>query len=365
MFTVLGVAMNLRRPHNVYNTLAISAFLILLFKPSFLFDVGFQLSYFAVLGIVSAQPMLYQIIKRPKNWFVNKYWETLTVTLAAQIGILPLSLFYFHKFPLLFLFSNLVIIPFLGILLGFGLLIIFLSTVNLLPVFMASAFGKTIDWMNYFVAWVANHENFILRGIPFGILELITSYLAIVLMISFFKNPNVKKAIAFLLSTIIFQLACIYTKKTTRLNEFIIFHKSRFSLIGESKNGVVNFYHNLENLESERIIEDYTIGSYTKSIKGDTIKPTYEFNGKIILLVDSLGIYQVKSVNPNIIVLANSPKINLNRLIDSIQPEQIIADGSNFKSYVERWKVTCQKRKVPFHNTNEKGAFILRNSIID
>ena len=184
-------------------------------------------------------------------------------------------------------------------------------------------------------------------------------------MISFFKNPNGKKAIAFLLSTIIFQLACIYTKKTTRLNEFIIFHKSRFSLIGESKNGVVNFYHNLENLESERIIEDYTIGSYTKSIKGDTIKPTYEFNGKIILLVDSLGIYQVKSVNPNIIVLANSPKINLNRLIDSIQPEQIIADGSNLKSYVERWKVTCQKRKVPFHNTNEKGAFILRNSIID
>lgn len=365
MFTVFAVAMNLKRPHNVYNTLAISVFLILLFKPSFLFDVGFQLSYLAVLGIVSVQPMLYKLIKRPKNWFVNKYWETLTVTLAAQFGILPLSLFYFHKFPLLFLLSNLVIIPFLGILLGFGLLVIFLSAVNQLPEFIASAFGTTIDWMNYFVAWVANHENFILKGIPFGILELVAGYVAIVLMILFVKKPDGKKAVTFLISIIIFQVTFIYTKKVSKSNEFIVFHKSRFSLIGESKNGVVNYYHNLENLESERISEDYTIGSYTKSIKEDSIKPTYEFNGKIILIVDSLGIYQVKAAKPDILLLINSPKINLERLINSIQPEQIIADGSNFKSYVERWKSTCQKRKVPFHNTNEKGAFILRNSITD
>ena len=365
MFTVFAVALNLKRPHNVYNTLAISVFLILLFKPRFLFDVGFQLSYLAVLGIVSVQPMLFRLMKRPKSWVVNKYWETLTVTLAAQFGILPLSLFYFHKFPLLFLLSNLVIIPLLGILLGFGLLVIFLSTLSILPEFIASVFGKTIDWMNYFVAWVANHENFILKGIPFGILELITGYLAIVLMILFFKMPNGKRAITLLLSIIIFQATCIYSKKVSRSNEFIVFHKSRFSLIGESRNGEVNFYHNLENLEKERIFEDYIIGNYTKSIKEDSIKPIYEFNSKIILLVDSLGIYQVKSVKPNILLLINSPKINLERVIDSIQPEQIIADGSNFKSYVERWKGTCQKRKIPFHNTNEKGAFVLRNSITD
>ena len=73
-----------------------------------------------------------------------------------------------------------------------------------------------------------------------------------------------------------------------------------------------------------------------------------------------MGIYNVKSRKPDIILLSNSPKINLERLIDSLTPEQIVADGSNYKSYVARWKATCIKKKLPFHNTNEKGAYILK-----
>jgi len=60
------------------------------------------------------------------------------------------------------------------------------------------------------------------------------------------------------------------------------------------------------------------------------------------------------------VLFTNSPKLNLNRLIDSLQPNQVIADGSNYKSYVDRWKRTCAERKIPFHNTSEQGAFILR-----
>ncbi|EPR74825.1 Competence protein [Winogradskyella psychrotolerans RS-3] len=103
MFSVISIAMHLKRRTNIYNTLVISAFIILLFKPTFLFAVGFQMSYLAVLGIVSVQPIIYRLWK-PKYWIIDKPWQIFTVTLAAQVGVVPISLFYFHQFPGLFLF---------------------------------------------------------------------------------------------------------------------------------------------------------------------------------------------------------------------------------------------------------------------
>jgi len=75
--------------------------------------------------------------------------------------------------------------------------------------------------------------------------------------------------------------------------------------------------------------------------------------------VDSLGIYRLHSVKPTIVILRQSPKINLERLLKYLNPKIIIADGSNYKSYLKDWEKTCLKNKTPFHNTLQKGAFIL------
>ena len=163
-----------------------------------------------------------------------------------------------------------------------------------------------------------------------------------------------------LLSIAMIQMAFLYRKQSSKHDGFIVFHKSKYSLIGINENKKITFYHNLRSLNSERIVDDYKTGSYTQTVIEDSLKSVYEYNGKIILRIDSMGIYSVKSHKPDIILLSNSPKINLERLIDSLTPEQIVADGSNYKSYVARWKATCIKRKLPFHNTNEKGAYILK-----
>jgi competence protein ComEC len=65
------------------------------------------------------------------------------------------------------------------------------------------------------------------------------------------------------------------------------------------------------------------------------------------------------SFQPHFVLLRNSPKVNLNRVIDSLKPQHIIADASNYKSYIKRWQATCRHKKIPFHYTNEKGAFIV------
>ncbi len=81
--------------------------------------------------------------------------------------------------------------------------------------------------------------------------------------------------------------------------------------------------------------------------------------GKLFIM-DSLAIYPPKDLKPKYLLLTHTPKINLDRLIDSIGPKTIIADGSNYKNAIDRWKSTCIQKKIPFHYTGEKGAYYLK-----
>ncbi|WOD44381.1 ComEC/Rec2 family competence protein [Hwangdonia lutea] len=360
MFSIVAIAMNLKRPTNVYNTLAISMFVILLFKPLFLFDVGFQLSYLAVFAIVAIDPMLYNLW-RPKNWLLDKYWHTLTVTVSAQFGIIPVSLFYFHQFPGLFFISNLVIIPFLGLILGLGIIVILLAAINLLPSFFAEIYGYIISGMNGFVAWVSKQDAFLLKDIAFSLVYVIAFYLVIIALVKYLKQRSFSSLKWMLISVICVQCAFIFTHYKNTRNEFIVFHKSRYSLLGNNTNHSLLVAHDFDSLTASKnkIIKDYTVGNHIKTIKKDTLKSVYILNNKRLLVIDSLGVYNIKSFEPDYVLLRQSPKINLNRLIDSIKPKYIIADGSNYKSYIAQWEAICEKRKLPFHQTSKKGAFII------
>ena len=360
MFTIIAIAMHLKRPTNIYNTLAISAFVLLLIKPNFLFDVGFQLSYMAVLAIVIIQPMLYKLYI-PRYKVVDLFWNVFTVTLAAQFGVIPLSLYYFHQFPGLFFLSNLVIIPFLGIILGFGIVVILLSSFNILPKFLADAYAFIISIMNSFIQWISNQESFLLQNISFNLTQAILSYVLIATVLVVVIRKTFKSVRTLLLIVIIIQIYFIYSFKVNTSNEFIIFHKSRFTMLGFKNNDALEVHHNLNDsvFSLDKTITNYDVGSHLKTMRFDTVQNVYQINNKMLLVIDSLGVYKPLPFNPQIVLLRNSPKINLNRLIDSLHPELIISDGSNYKSYQERWKVTCEAEKIPFHRTSEKGAYII------
>lgn len=359
MFSIVAIAMNLKRPGNIYNTLAISVFILLLFKPMFLFDVGFQMSYLAVIAIVSIQPILYKLWS-PKWKIINYFWQILTVTLAAQLGVVPVSLYYFHQFPGLFFISNLAIIPVLGLILGFGIFIIILAVLDLLPSMIANLYANIISTMNTIVSWVAKQEHFLFRDISFELSHVLASYLLIITLVFLYKKPNFKYLAFSLVSILIIQGVLIFTNYRKANNSFIIFHKSRYSMIGQKMHSELKVDDNLDSLtaESDKVITNFSVGNFITSTKRDTLKSVYQIQNISLLIIDSLGVYNVKSFQPNYVLLRNSPRINLERMIDSIHPQLIIADGSNYKSYIKRWKATCSKRKLPFHYTGEKGAFI-------
>ena len=360
MFSIVAIALNLKRPTNIYNTLAISMFVILLFKPLFLFDVGFQLSYLAVFAIVAIDPFLYGLWK-PNSSIIDKFWHTFTITISAQFGIIPVSLFYFHQFPGLFFISNLVIIPFLGIILALGIIVILLAVLNILPQILADTFGSIIGFMNSFVGWVSKQETFLLKDISFSLLYVIVSYVLIIAFVRLLLKRNYANLKLFLVAILIVQGTFIYNEYQKPSNEFIVFHKSRYSLIGNTINNKIIVASDFDSLvkSKNKIITDYTVANHIKTIEEKLILPFYQLNNSNLLVIDSLGIYNLKSLKPDFVLLRQSPKINLNRLIDSLKPKQIIADGSNYKSYIKRWESICRKRKLPFHQTSKKGAFII------
>jgi len=144
MFSFVAYALYLNRPANTFNILALSIFFVLLaFDARLLYSPGFQMSYAAVFAIVWIYPKL-QAIWRPGQWLPRKIWQLLSVSLAAQLGVLPISLFYFHQFPALFFVSNLLVVPFLGLLLGTGFLIALLALFQLLPPALALVYEEII-----------------------------------------------------------------------------------------------------------------------------------------------------------------------------------------------------------------------------
>ena len=360
MFTMVAIGLSINRPSSIKNSLVVSIFILLLINPLFLFDVGFQLSYAAVFSIVWFHP-LFKKLWKPKLKVIDYFWQILSVSFAAQVGILPLSLYYFHQFPSLFFVSSLVVIPFLGLVLGLGIVIIILALLQLLPQFIANFYGIIINKMNYFMEFVSQQELFIFQDIPFSFLMLIIFYTLLISYLNWAYNKNLKNLSFIFLSVIIIQIVLINNKQQSKIaNEFIIFHQVKNSKIGVRNGKQLKIYHSLDSIN---IIKDRSIKAFKQShfylnpLQFSPINNILDIDSKKVLIIDSLGIYDNLLFKPQTVVLIQSPRINLDRLIRKLDPKLIIADGSNYKSYVNYWKKSCENKSINFHNTSQNGAF--------
>nr|WP_246615940.1 ComEC/Rec2 family competence protein [Aquimarina litoralis] len=362
MFSFVAIGTFIRSKTSIYNALVISMFILLSMNPLILFSVGFQLSYVAVFSIVWIQPHFVKIY-RPKFYIDRIIWETFTVTITAQIGLLPLLLYYFHQFPLLFIVSNVIIIPILGIVLGLGILIILLAEIQLLTDWMVTIYGSLIDIITYLIHWVAKQKTFIIKDISFSFNMLITGYFLIISIILAVKNYHIKKVLTICISLTLFLLVLVYEKNINNNNEeLIIFHTHHQTMIGVLQNRQFNIFSrdSIPKKTLDFLTKDYLITHNSKLISSNKLLNIYTYKNKKILILDNDGLYKLPNFQTDIIILINSPKVHLHKVIEVLQPRQIIADGSNYRSYLDRWENTCLKEKVPFHRTDKKGAFILK-----
>lgn len=361
MFSFVAIGMYLRRSVNIYNTLAISALLILLFQPSFLMDVGFQLSYVALFFIVWLQPLLASIWM-PKNKIVQFFWDIITVSFAAQIGTFPMSIYYFHQFPGLFFITNLVILPGMSLILGLGVIVLFLAAFDLIWMPLLKVLELCIWILNKVIAWVASFEGFVFKDLPLSLVTMWAMYLLIFSLIIWIKKPSFKKLVVVLLALISLQITALTLKYFCQTNqELIVYNCRKATLITERFGDQISVFSSIDlnkNKSSNLTLNSYLVGNSCRIKNSKSLPKVLYFKNKKILIFNKDGNYFLVE-SPDILLLVHNPKINLDRVIQDCKPKLIIADGSNSKFNGRLWKATCEKEKIPFHYTVEKGFYKL------
>ncbi len=357
MFSFLAYSLFLNRLSHGYNSLALSMFfLLVLIDPNLIFQVGFQMSYAAVLAILWVYPVFLRLWN-PRFWILKRVWQLLAVSLSAQMGVLPISLYYFHQFPALFIISSLVIIPFLGLILGGGVVIMALSLLETLPVFIAELYNQLIFHMNGFVGLLARQDAFFFEDLSFDGFELVLGYTLLISLVKWLKKPAGLAARNILIALVLFQgygtCEGYMARNTERI---LILHQYGNSVLLHQKGQKLDVYG--ANAKSKAtLIKDFRVGARIEKVAYLTLRKNYAIQGKCITRLDSTATDLPEESN-GILWLTYSPRINLDRYINYCDPKMIIADGSNYPNLVRKWKQTATEKNIPFHFTGESGSLL-------
>ncbi|MFQ6618982.1 MAG: ComEC/Rec2 family competence protein, partial [Fidelibacterota bacterium] len=197
----------LEKKVNVYNTLGLAGLLILVFRPEQLFDLGFQLSFLAVFSIIHFFERLKNLLpsavkKGFKNRFFNGLFSLFLVSLAAQMGTLPLTAYYFKRIPLISLAANLVVVPLVGIIVALGFTMLLF---NLISLSIASVFAQATAFMLFSLKKIVHYAG----ALPFSYYEFVgfniafsIFYYIFILIFTEIKNKNSLKYLVIFLMII-------------------------------------------------------------------------------------------------------------------------------------------------------------------
>jgi competence protein ComEC len=146
-----------------------------------------------------------------------------------------------------------------------------------------------------------------------------------------------------------------YYKNTSAL---VIFNNRKTSILAVKQRDTIKAYSSDSLAFQDKSLLAYNREHFSQQMQSLPLKNVLWFNTKKILVIDSACIYNLQ-LRPDVLLLVQSPKINLDRVIQQLHPKQVVADGTNYKTYIARWAATCQKHKIPFHATAEKGFYEL------
>lgn len=350
MLTFFILAKSVHKQAGSYHVLACSAFCLLVYDPLLLWDTGFQLSYMAVMGLVYLQPKIYQLIAF--KWVIlQKLWNMISLSLAAQVLTFPLSVYYFHQFPVYFLLSNLFITLPVTLLMYAGLLLLLFRLYWLAPLF-----EWLITFMNRGLEYIACLPYSTISSIWLTKTELILLCLA--MCFSFAIISTQKKGFVFL-----FFFAMICLQGLLARDKITAWKQKRIILFSLQKNYAVAFinstkailitdllpadkdfrFHIQPALDQQKIStmiciplgKDHQPTIRDDQLRGLTIKDHQLYFGKFsVLLVDSC--FNRKNIlgshHFDALWLHDSPKIKLNEIRQHISFKKIWIDASS-KTY--------------------------------
>jgi len=379
MLSFLVVGTGLRRNANAMNILAASAIaLFLVFSPSLIFSAGFQLSFFAVMGILFLYKPLSNIFT-PRSWLGTRVWSIVAVSIVAQVATFPLSIYYFHRFPNYFLISNLIVIP-LGTLTIFGgIIVLFLSWCPPLAISLGKLLSMMIHFLNESVMFLGELPGSSTNGIYFSLEAMILLYIGIFLFSLFLL---MKRSLYLVYASAVFSIVfCfhIYRSWNTMYQKFVLVgHSYRHSYVQFFKGQrVISFCDSLMSADTKlrmRVSEGYFLeraikvesivslvnrDSIARSLDGVLMKlPFVEFNGQRFYFLSAADqITKPTSTYIDYVIVNGNPKFDISEFLAGINCKNVIADASNAAWRIREWKKYCDQKSINFIDISKTGAF--------
>ena len=377
-FVILGDM--LKRNGILLNSLAASAFLLLCIDPSTLFNVGFLLSYCAVIGIVTLQKPIYNLLYiKPK--FLDKLWEMTAVTLAAQIATAPFSIYYFHQFPTYFWLSNLFMGPISTVVITGGMVMLLIFFIPYINIGVAFCVNWLIYAMNFIVSWIENLPLSIVKGLYINNVEFACLLIALLLLMLVIEHKKKRLFFGMLSMLLIFSVSQLTRAVMQR-------RQMSMTVYSINKNTAIDFVCGNEHLmlcdtvlendpsllsfsvENNLVREGVFSNGTILSVNSTEFENMYlkkktniiSFGGKTIGIFDKQSSFGVKmSYRPHLdyYLVIGKQNVDIERLLNCYVIDLLIIDGSVPYYLSQKIIKKAQESGLAYHDVNSDGAFVV------
>ncbi len=372
MFSFVALAKPLGRTTSIINTLAASAFFLLIFDPWLILSAGFQLSYLAVLGIVLLYRPFYNLLEMPWAW-ADWIWQITCVSIAAQLGTLPVTLYYFHQFPLYFLLANLFVIPASTIILLGGIMMVITSSAPLLADWLA----RGLEWL----IWLLNEGLFAIARLPMSVigpihLTIVQAACLAALVAGGYCLFRTKR---FHWLSFAFVAALVFAFEDWNFNRsatgrFIVHRVSGHTSL-EWQQGFQSMAFQDSALQRQKRISDNHIlpGRLSGRIVSVEILDTKPrkgveclvFQGRHHLRVTSPDFLPADSLYVEFLIIGDNGAPPIETLCRTLTFDHLILDGSNSPAYARRVVAEASRMGIACWSVLESGAFVFEYNLND
>ncbi|MCX6292101.1 MAG: ComEC/Rec2 family competence protein [Bacteroidetes bacterium] len=379
-FIVIGKAFE--RSTNMYNTLAASAITLFCFQPHLLLQVGFQLSYMAVFGIVFLYKEIHALLF-PQKWFWQQVWGLIAVSIAAQIATFPMGLFYFHQFPNYFLFSNMLVIPLSTVIIYGGILLFVISPVTIVAKYVGLLLGQTVHLLNQTVIFIEHLPHSLWQGISINLYETYLLYISIFMLIFFLMKKETNYLTASLIATVVlFTFFIMDNMQWNRQKQLIVYDipkTSAVNLIDGTSSVLIADSSILQNKSmmmfnivhywwdcgfTEEHVESVTnLGESCKLKSGNVFlyNDFLFFDGKKILILNDARILKNNKAlpfKPDYIILSGNIKTGLQKIKNKVHFGKLIIDSSNSEKRTGQWLGEAKQLGIDCYSVLQSGAYV-------
>lgn len=264
MLSICSIYILLQRKPDMLHSLALSAFIILLFDTQQFFDVGFQLSFLAVLGIFWLNQPILNHLPKQNTWLKKIIFNTVSISISAQLATLPLVLYYFHQFSFISIIANFFIVPFSEIIIVFSFVMTALIAFNVDLEYLNILYDFVIEILLVIIHWFADFNTVFFENIPMNLPEVFFLFLILFLLRSVIVKCNLKNFTVWLTAVVIFfTLRFGFDFYEEQKPEVLIHHFSKNKILSIKKNNEACFWVE-ENSDKAKILK-FIINPYCAS----------------------------------------------------------------------------------------------------